>query len=241
MNRDLVPYNNSLAARSSLTQQPVEKKDVPKMETDISIRGQAVVKRKTPGQRFNEKFLGNRDLKTVFDTVVTEVIVPGALEMIFNGAMDALSMFLWGETRSAPRRNYGNGGAIIRDYTSYNSISSGRYRNRPDPAPAGPVGGTRYFDVIYTSSAAAHAVLNSMRDYINRYQSLPILALCDFIRENVKQDDNGRPIQLYTDHMDADRGWTDLTGIDVVHRYGGWVLTYTEPIQLESEEYRVQR
>ena len=235
MNRDLVPYNNSLAARSSLTQQPVEKKEVPKMETDISIRGQAVVKRKTPGQRFNEKFLGNRDLKTVFDTVFTEVIIPGALETLYNSAMDALSMFLFGEPRSNPSKGmYRTGGGIIRDYTPYNSISSGRYRNRTDPVPAGPVGGTRYYDVIYTSSAAAHSVLGSMRAYINRYQSLPVLALCDFIKEETG-------LQIDTSHMDADKGWTDLTDIDVVHRYGGWVLTYTDPIQLEGEEYRVQR
>lgn len=235
MNRDLVPYNNSFAAKSSLAQNREEKKEIPKMETDISIRGQAIVRRKTPGQRFSEMFLNNTDLRTVFGTIATEIIVPGLKEMFFNGITDTFSMLLWGEPRSNPSRGvYRTGGGIVRDYTNYNSISSGRYRNKPDPVPAGPVGGTRYYDVIFTSSAAAHSVLGSMRAYINRYQSLPVLALCDFIKAETG-------IQIDTSHMDADKGWTDLTGIDVYPRYGGWILSYTDPVQLESEEYRVQR
>ena len=236
MNKDLIPYNNSFAAKSSLAQQQEEKKEMPKMEGDISIRGQAIVRRKTPGQRFTSMFLNNTDLKTVFDTIATEIIVPGLKEMFFNGFTDTISMLLWGEPRSTPTRGYRNGGGIVRDYSSYSNNSSlnNRYRNRPDPVPTGSVGGTRYFDILYTSSAAAHSVLGSMRAYINKYQSLPVVALCDFIKEETG-------IQLDMTHIDADRGWTDLTGIDVMPRYGGWVLTYTDPIPLESDEYRVKR
>ena len=220
--RSLTTYNNSFAAKSSLAQKPVEE-DRPKLEA--TIQGGVSLKRKTPGQRFTETFLNNGDIKTVGQTILMDVIVPALKEMIFNSGRDALSMFLWGDTRASGKGGLRAGG-IVRDYSSYSSsiVSRNRDNNRVDIYRSED--SPRYNNLVFEIRGDAENILFNMRDYINTYDDIQIVKLYELVREQTG-------IAIPMTAQDAKFGWSDLTNATVRQVRGGYLLELPNPIVLE--------
>ena len=216
-------YNNSYAAKSSLAQQPVEEA---KPKLGGTIQGGVSLKRKTPGQRFTETFLNNGDVKTVGQTILLDVIVPALKEMIFSAGRDALSMFLWGDTRSGGKSSLRSGGGIVRDYSSYSSSSISRVRdsNRSDiiRSESSP----RYNNLVFEIRGDAENILFNMREYINTYNDIQIVKLYELVREQTG-------IEIPMTSQDAKFGWSDLTNAYVRNVRGGYLLDLPDPIVLE--------
>ena len=221
--RGLVQYNNSYAAKSSLAQKPVEEE---KPKLGGTIQGGVSLKRKTPGQRFTETFLNNGDVKTVGQTILLDVIVPALKEMIFSAGRDALSMFLWGDTRASSKSGLRNYGGIVRDYSSIstNSISRSRDRDRVDIYR--PEDSPRYNNLVFEIRGDAENILFNMRDYINTYDDIQIVKLYELVREQTG-------IQIPMTSQDAKFGWSDLTNATVRQVRGGYLLELPNPIVLE--------
>ena len=221
--RGLVQYNNSYAAKSSLAQKPVEEE---KPKLGGTIQGGVSLKRKTPGQRFTETFLNNGDVKTVGQTILLDVIVPALKEMIFSAGRDALSMFLWGDTRASNKGGLRNYGSIVRDYSSIstNSISRSRDRDRVDIYR--PEDSARYNNLVFEIRGDAENILFNMRDYINTYDDIQIVKLYELVREQTG-------IQIPMTSQDAKFGWSDLTNATVRQVRGGYLLELPNPIVLE--------
>lgn len=219
--RGLSTYNNSYAAKSSLARRDVED-DKPKLGG--SIQGGVSLKRKTPGQRFSENFLNNGDVKTVGHTILSDVIIPALKEMIFSAGRDALSMFLWGDTRS-PGKNTIRSGGIMRDYTSYSSsLSRGRDNNRVDIYR--PEDTPRYNNLVFEIRGDAENILYNMREYINTYDDIQIIKLYELVKEQTG-------IDIPMTAQDAKFGWSDLTNAHVRQVRGGYLLELPNPIVLE--------
>ena len=221
--RGLTTYNNSFAAKSSLVQQKTEEETKPKLQA--TIQGGVTLKRKTPGQRFSETFLNNGDLKTVGGTIMSDVIVPAIKEMIFNGFRDALSMLLWGDVRQS-RSTLRTGGGIVRDYTSYNTISSNRSRDRVRADIPEYSDSPRYNNLVFEIRGDAESILFNMRDYINTYDDIQIVKLYELVEEQTG-------IQMRMTPQDAKFGWSDLTNAYVKPVRGGYLLELPNPIVLE--------
>lgn len=222
--RNLTVYNNSYAAKSSLSQKPVENESKPKLGG--TIQGSVVLKRKTPGQRFTETFLNNSDARVVGHTILMDVVVPALKEMIFSAGRDALSMFLWGDTRSGGSSSISRVGGIVRDYsrTSINSYNRSRDRDRvdvyrPDDSP-------RYNNLVFTMREDADDILWNMRDYINTYNDIQIIKLYELVKEQTG-------IDIPMTAQDAKYGWSDLTLAAVRQVRGGYLLDLPNPIVLE--------
>lgn len=221
--RGLSVYNNSYAAKSSLAQKPVEEE---KPKLGGTIQGGVSLKRKTPGQRFTETFLNNGDVKTVGQTILLDVIVPALKEMIFSAGRDALSMFLWGDTRASNKGGLRSYGGIVRDYSSIstNSISRSRDRDRVDIYR--PEDSVRYNNLVFEIRGDAENILFNMRDYINTYDDIQIIKLYELVREQTG-------IQIPMTSQDAKFGWSDLTNATVRQVRGGYLLELPNPIVLE--------
>ena len=218
----LTTYNNSYAAKSSLAQRPVEE-DKPKLGG--SIQGGVSLKRRTPGQRFSQTFLNNGDVKTVGHTILLDVIVPALKEMIFSAGRDALSMFLWGDTRASGKSTLRSGGGIVRDYSSYSSsLSRSRDNNRVDIYR--PEDTPRYNNLVFEIRGDAQNILYNMREYINTYDGIPIIRLYELVKEETG-------IDIPMTSQDAKYGWSDLTNAYVRQVRGGYLLDLPNPIELE--------
>ena len=222
---NLAQYNNSFAAKSSLSQKLVE--ETPKPKLGGAIQGGVTLKHKTPGQRFTETFLNNGDVKTVGHTILLDVIVPALKEMIFSAGRDALSMFLWGDTRASNKGGLSRaGGGIVRDYSSYSSSSISRSRDRDRVNIYRPEDSPRYNNLVFEIRGDAENILFNMREYINTYDDIQIVKLYELIKEQTG-------IDIPMTSQDAKYGWSDLTNATVRSVRGGYLLDLPNPIELE--------
>lgn len=222
--RGLTTYNNSFAAKSSLTQQQKEEENRPKLQA--TIQGGVTVKRKTPGQRFSETFLNNGDIQTVGQTILWDVVIPAFKEMIFNSVRDGFSMLLWGDTRASRTGGLRSAGGIVRDYSSYSSSIVSRNRDRDRVDIVRPEDSPRYNNLVFTVRGDAENILFNMRDYINTYNDIQIIKLYELVEEQTG-------IKIAMTAQDAKFGWTDLTNAGIRQIRGGYLLDLPNPIVLE--------
>ena len=218
-------YNNSYAAKSSLSQQP-RQEEKPKLNTQLT--GNIIVKKRTPGQRFRDIFIDERDFGLIGESILRDVIKPALLEMLFTAGRDALSMFLFGDTRASGGSGLSSiGGRIVRDYSKCSNrvIGSSRDRDRIDNFR--PEASIRYNNLVFTNPSDAHNILFDMRDYINSYDNIPIVRLYEFVEERTG-------IKIPMTSQDAKYGWSDLTNAYVQNVHGGALLNLPNPIELEN-------
>ena len=220
--KGLVQYNNSYAAKSSLAKQQ-EEKERPKLQADI--QGGVSLKRKTPGQRFVDRFI-KTDLQTVGSTLFDDVIVPAILDMLYKAGHDALSMFIYGDTRGSRTGGLKTIGGIVRDYTSYSRDSISRTRDRDRVDIYRSEDSVKYNNLVFEIRGDAENILFNMRDYINTYDDIQIIKLYELVREQTG-------IQIPMNAQDAKFGWSDLTNACVRQVRGGYLLELPNPIVLE--------
>lgn len=212
--RSLTKYNNSLAARNSLNN--VEEQERPQLERVVV--GKVAEKKKTPGQRFRDMFLGNSDAKSVGSTIFKEVVKPAIKEMFFNSIRDGLAMFLWGDAKAGRGNSRGNN--IIRDYTSYSSYSNHSYNSGYIPDEKSNDSSPKYNNLIFERRADAEDVIYHLRDSLNRYDSVTIMNLYELVG-------------IGTNPQHNKWGWTDLTNVRIRHVRDGFLLELPPPIYLE--------
>ena len=216
-------YNNSYAAKSSLAKVEVEEK--PKLGG--TIQGGVTLKRKTPGQRFTETFLNNGDVRTVGQTILLDVVVPALKEMIFSAGRDALSMFLWGDTRASGKGGLiRSGGGIVRDYSSYSNSLNSRSRDRDRVDIYRPEDSVKYNNLVFQIRGDAENILFNMREYINTYDDIQIVKLYELVKEQTG-------IDIPMTSQDAKYGWSDLTNAYIRQVRGGYLLELPNPIVLD--------
>ena len=221
--RSLTQYNNSFAAKSSLNQAQKEEENRPKLGG--YIQGSVSLKQKTPGQRFIDRFV-KTDAKTVGTTLLDDVVIPAILDLLYKAGNDALSMFIYGDTRGSRQGGLKTIGGIVRDYTSYSSnfVSRNRDRDRTDISRSED--SPRYDNLVFEIRGDAENILWNMRDYINTYDDIQIIKLYELVKEQTG-------IDIPMTAQDAKFGWSNLTGACVRQVRGGYLLDLPRPIVLE--------
>ena len=221
--RSLTQYNNSFAAKSTLTQAKKEEESRPKLE--CQIQGGVSLKHKTPGQRFMDRFI-KTDARTVGSTLLEDVIWPALTDLAYNIGHDALSMFIYGDTRGSRKGGLKTLGGIVRDYTSFSSniVSRSRDRDRTDISRSED--SPRYDNLVFDFREDADNILWSMREYIATYNDIQIIRLYELVKDRTGVD-------IPMSAQDAKFGWSNLSAACVRPVRGGYLLDLPKPIILE--------
>lgn len=211
------PANSKRPKTSQDENQQVEPKRIEKV-----VQGEVVRRKKPLGKRFAETFLGDA-AKTVLGSVLMDVLIPAAKDMIVDAGQEALQRMIKGEsagTRRHIQRSTGNG------YVSYNRMhpSSGIARRDPreDSRPISRRARASHdFDeIILDSRVEAEEVLERLGDIIDKY-------------EQVSVDDLYEMVGVKGDFPDAKYGWYDLRDARVTRIRNGYLLDLPKPEPLE--------
>lgn len=184
-----------------------EKADKEKMTP--MVRKDAVIKQKRSfGQTFKEHFLED-DVKDVKDYIIFDAIIPG----IKNLCLDALEMFFFGGTggrRSSHRRRDD-------DHIAYNSYyKSAQYkRSRRDREEDDDDRKVDYRDIVIKYSDDAKAVVDELRDRIDKYDQVTVAELLDAVNITGKYTDNNW-------------GWTRKEDIGIRRVSNGYLIDVPE-------------
>lgn len=185
--------------------------------------GEPIVKgaykvRKTPlVKKFKENFLAE-DGQTVVSFVMSDVVIPGVKNLLFETVRDGFERMLWGG--SAPRtRNRPTG------FTSYNSM----YRGRPAPQFADPKStemtrrgrATHDFgEIVIDNRGDAEEVIERLLGIVDQYGSATVWDLYDLVG-------------ITADFTDKKWGWDDLRLASVRNVRGGYVLDLPRPMVID--------
>lgn len=173
--------------------------DEPKKDDKV-VQGEVVVKRKGKAQKVAETFFGG-DLRDVASYVVMDVLVPNAKDMLYDMVSQGFSRLLFGEVRQRSTSR-------SRSYTSYSSMSTSRTSRRYDePKPRG----NDFDDITFRDRRDAEAVLDTLRDSLDRYGQCSVAELLKAAGITPK----------YTDY---DIGWSNLSRVSISRYRDGYVL-----------------
>lgn len=217
----ITQYNNSYAAKKLEENEEKTENSVEKVVT-----GRVISAKKTPGQRFKETFLNGDDAKTVGSVILTDIIVPGIKETLFRSIQDALSMFLWGDTRRGGGYGYTGNGDRGRVITSYNSIyNNNRVRSNRDTIVSNGFNSRPEYIFQFESRLDADNVLSDLRNSINSISS-------HSVNVNYLYALLGKDREM--SHNNEKWGWTDLSGVRIRPYNGLYLLELPPPINFDS-------
>jgi hypothetical protein len=213
----ITQYNNSNAAKALANEEPT----VEKITT-----GRVISAKKTPGQRFKETFLSGDDAKTVWNTVLMDVIVPGIKETVYRTVQDMFSMFLFGDTRRSGYYNEGGRRGVITSYNSIynNSYSSNRSRSNRDSIVSSGFNSRPEYIFQFESRLDAENVLSDLRNSINSISS-------HSVNVNYLYSLLGKSGDLSSNNEKW--GWTDLSGVRIRPANGLYLLELPPPINFD--------
>lgn len=201
-----------------------EKPEAKKVEPVVT--GEVVLRRKSPGKRLIETFLGG-SARQVAQFVLTDVLLPAAKDMIADSVSQGVERLIYGEARSVGRRTGFRPGSPT-NYTSYTSYSRMQSpannplpARREDPRMARPVrGGFDFNEVILATRVEAEEVIDRMFDLLQRYETVSVGDLYELLGKSAS----------YTEEK---YGWTDLRGAGVTRIRDGYLLDLPQPEPLK--------
>lgn len=201
---------------------------IPKVDKVVEkvVTSEVIVKKRTLGQRFHDTFI-KADFRTVAHGVFSDVLLPAAINMIYDAVNKATGRMLFGEAASR-RMMYGGYGAprvtYNRPMTPGYGYSSLPVRTAPPvselPRTASLRPGPGRDNFILTSKEEAELVLERLNDIIDTYGQASVADLNDLV---------GFP----TTHIDNKWGWYFLGDTQVLQVREGFLinLPQAEPIQ----------
>src|SRR5687768_12887845 len=198
---------NSKMPRPKAPETESEKKVESVVVNEVETRKKSLFK------RFTKLFIGG-DSKTVFQYVISEVLVPQAKDMITEAASQGFERFIYGESRS-PRRHSGPGrsGSGPVQYNRYavrGNNPIGRAAGENIRQPVQPR--TQVVDDIFLATRVeAETVLDRLYDLLKQYECASVADLHSLVG-------------LSSNYTDQKWGWTDLHGSQVRRVRDGYIL-----------------
>ena len=192
----------------------------------VAAPGEAKLRKKSPGRRFKEHFLGE-DAKSAVEHVFWAVLVPGIKATAANSAKDAVDRLFYGA--DAPPR--AGTIATLASRINYAGISSSPRVTVQDPRDLiqqpqprqglrTTVGRVDYQDIVLSSRAMGEEAIDQMNEMISRFGKVSVADLFDMVGITGEWTDN----QI---------GWIDLAGSRVDRVTGGYILVLPRPGQLD--------
>lgn len=214
------PANSKRPRPSKDENQQLEPKRVERV-----VQGEVVRRKKPLGRRFAETFLGET-AKSVLGSVVMDILIPAAKDMVVDAGQEAIQRMVKGETASTRRHIHRSTGGL-NGRVSYDRYYNGSPPMRRDPREdSRPISrrarASHDFDeIILNSRVEAEEVLERLQDIIDKY-------------EQVSVDDLYEMVGVKGDYPDAKYGWYDLRDARVTRvRNSGYLLDLPKPEPLE--------
>lgn len=182
----------------------------------ITPVGQARRKEKSLGARIAETFTGD-DVQSVGNYVLFDVVIPAAKAMLQDVVSEGIQRLLFGDSR---RRNVSNSRSTA-SYTSYNRYYDREPRQREEPRMSQRARANHDFDeIILEDRMTADAVLDSISELVDRYDSATVADLYDLVGFN-------------SSPADIKWGWTSMAGMSVLRDRSGYILNLPKPVPLD--------
>ena len=180
-----------------------------KLENNRPVKLNKIVKGNVKKKSTASKTLTNEFVKEepsyVRDYILGEVVLPAVKNLVADIINNAVSMFLFGETRGTDKRDRGRYSTSSRRDNYYDEPRERRYRNN-----------MRYDDfshIVMESRSDALSVLNDLRDYIEDYGQVQVARFYELVGEDSQGVDN-------------DYGWVNLDRAYVDSVRGGYIIEF---------------
>ena len=213
-NQDNVPTLDDLKPNSHQYHKEAEaaEKDIPEKKVGKIVSNNVIRKKKTLGRRFVDIFFKDGesigDIKTY---LLEEVLVPAIKENIADMVNGAIGMLFFGEARRrAGNRSQGNGTRV--NYGGYfNGGGNNERRERMANSTRNRNERENINDFIFESRADAEQVYDEMFELLDSYGQVTVADYLDMLG-------------ISSEFTDNKYGWTNLSGMKVVHARGGYRL-----------------
>lgn len=199
--------------------EPAEKK------VEKVVQGTVVKRKKSFGKKLRETFVADSG-KSVMEYVMLDVLVPAAKDMIADAAQQGVERMVFGEARSATRRNGFRPGQPVTGQVNYTRFSRspnpvGRASGRPDREVNRSSRASHDFgEILLSTRVEADTVLERMGDLIENYGMASVSDLYSLLGMTAE----------YTDHK---WGWVEFRGMDHSRVRDGYVLDLPRPVALD--------
>lgn len=186
----------------------------------------SVVRRKAPaGKRLASMIVGG-DLRTVWEYVIMDVLVPAAKDMIVDATTQGFEKMIFGDTgrrRSLTPRtpSVSNTGYISYNRFAPSSVTPARTDERRSMSRR-PRGEFDFDDILLATKIEADVVVDRLFDIINQYEQASVRDLYEIL---------GLP----SNYTDDKWGWTDIRGISVKSTRAGYLLDLPRPEVLNPQ------
>lgn len=172
------------------------------------VRGTATIKQKTELGKLASAFI-RMDIHDVIEYVVSDVVVPGVVNLVEDVIVNGSRMLLRGESGRGESRSRA-------DKVSYRKYYDDRDRERDDRDRDRARSVYDYDRIRFSNRADAEAVLNKMQENIEEYGMVTIADLYEFA-------------DVRSEHTTYKFGWTSIGSADVERRRDGYYLKLPTP------------
>ena len=215
-----------------MDQFPSNSKKAPPHETaepkkiEKIVEGEVIIRKKPVSKRFLEMFVGD-DAKGTWNYVLLDILLPSAKETLADAISQGAERRIFGEARSASRRNGARPGNSL-GHIMYNNVTNAGSRPQTRYQPDGyrspetrPISRRAramhdFNEVILPTRVEAEAIIDRMFDILNQYEQVTVADLYDMLGVE----------GAYTD---SSYGWNDLTGAGISRVNQGYLLNFPKP------------
>lgn len=191
------------------------------VEDKVHVSGKPVSSNKSLWKKFYETFAVN-NIKDARDYIVSDVIIPGFFDLLYDGATRGLARLIYGENGAKAKRLAANN---QKDYsTRIKRLSDGEsFRNRDlRNVDNRVVSISDYNEIELATRAQAEQLLDDMCEFLDGHECITVAKMYEFARFK------GGEI------TDNDWGWSNLRGAEIVRTAGGWSLILPRAVAIKD-------
>lgn len=169
--------------------------------------------------------LFENDLKTVASSVVNEVMIPKAKDILADMFISGILKAIYGdEASSTYYSGYSKGPG---HKASYDNYYKDNYRQPVAPTEKVKVHWDR---IVFPNRERAVELLNNLRSDLRRYgnEGVSVLEMYDY----VTTIDEELGAQIESEFPDNNWGWTNLDHVPIEHVARGWWVKFPKPVRI---------
>ena len=203
-----------------------EAQDPPRMEKVVT--NPVSQQKKSLGRRFRDTFINGFDAKTVWSSVIHDVLIPSSRDMVYEAINQGSERILYGDNTPS-RRSGKTSTGLFGSVVQYNRVGQTQQQQQHrsslipqtrDPRPpVSRVAQNRmdFSDFVIATRAEAEDVRARLMYALERYGQVSVGDLYD-------------TLDISSPYTDENWGWTDLSQARITRaRRGGYLLSLPQP------------
>lgn len=170
--------------------------------------------------------LFENDLKTVATSVVNEVMVPKAKDILADMFISGIQKAIYGDDVSTNTSYYSGYAKGPGRKASYDDYYKDGYRA---PMVAEEKVKVRWDRIVFRDREKAVELVGNLKSDLQRYQQgVSILDMYDYVTEIDKKLES----QIESEFPDNNWGWTNLDHVQIERVSGGWWVKFPKPVRI---------